>query len=309
MQFTDYYAVLGLAKNADLDAIKKAYRSLARKNHPDVSKDAGAEERFKAAAQAYAILKDPDKRAAYDALGDGSAQGDFVPPPHWRAQYPSAGQGLEDLDLADLLASLHARSGPSARASTPRPGQDFEDTISMALRDTLHGMQVPITWVDEGLSKDLMVDIPAGVRQGQRIRLRGKGGKGWHGGRPGDYYLHVVLAPDPVFTPLGHDLLFQLDLAPWEAVLGAQVQIATLQDPVLLTVPPGSQAGHKLRLKGHGLPGPKAVRGDMLAVIQIKTPKAITEAERTHYQALADISSFRARPLRDTEATHGTHSS
>jgi len=309
MQFKDYYAVLGLAKNADLDAIKKAYRSLARKNHPDVSKDAGAEERFKEAAQAYAILKDPDKRAAYDALGDGSTQGDFVPPPHWRAQYQGAGDGLEDLDLADLLASLHARSGPSARASTPRSGQDFEDTISMAIRDTLHGMRMPITWVDEGVSKDLMVDIPAGVRQGQRIRLRGKGGKGWHGGAPGDYYLQVLLAPDPVFTPIGHDLVFQLDLAPWEAVLGAEVQIATLQDPVLLSVPPGSQAGHKLRLKGHGLPGPKGVRGDMLAVIHIKTPKAISEAERSHYQALADISSFRARPPRDTEANHGTHSS
>ena len=214
MQFKDYYAVLGIPKTADLDAIKKACRSLARKNHPDVSQDAGAEERFKAAAQAYAILKDPDKRAAYDALGDGSAQGDFVPPPQWRAQYQGGGDAFEDLNLEDLLASLHARSGPSARASTPRPGQDFEDTISMALRDTLNGMRVPITWMDDGQSKDLMVDIPAGVRQGQRIRLRGKGGKGWHGGPPGDYYLQVVLAPDPVFTPLGHDLLFQLDLAP-----------------------------------------------------------------------------------------------
>ena len=309
MQFEDYYAVLGIPKTADLDAIKKAYRSLARKNHPDVSQDAGAEERFKAAAQAYAILKDPDKRAAYDALGDGSAQGDFVPPPQWRAQYQGGGDAFEDLNLEDLLASLHARSGPSARASTPRPGQDFEDTISMALRDTLNGMRVPITWVDDGQSKDLMVDIPAGVRQGQRIRLRGKGGKGWHGGPPGDYYLQVVLAPDPVFTPLGHDLLFHLDLAPWEAVLGAEVQIATLQDPVLLTVPAGSQAGHKLRLKAHGLPGPKGVRGDMLAVIQIKTPKAISEAERTHYQALADLSSFHARAPLDREATHGTNRS
>jgi curved DNA-binding protein len=309
MPFKDYYAVLGITKTADLDAIKKAYRSLARKNHPDVSKDAGAEERFKEAAQAYAVLKDPDKRAAYDALGDGSVRGDFAPPSRRRAQHPGAGDTVEDLDLADLLASLHARSVPSARASTPRPGQDFEDTISMAMRDTLDGMHMPITWMDDGVSKDLMVDIPAGVRQGQRIRLRGKGGKGWHGGPPGDYYLQVVLAPDPVFTPLGHDLLFQLDLAPWEAVLGDEVQVATLQDPVLLTVPPGSQAGHKLRLKGHGLPGPKGVRGDMLAVIQIKTPKAISEAERTHYQALADISSFRARPPRDTEATHGTHSS
>jgi curved DNA-binding protein len=309
MQFKDYYAVLGLAKDADLEAIKKAYRSLARKNHPDVSKDAGAEERFKEAAQAYAILKDPDKRAAYDALGDGSAQADFVPPPHWRAQYQGGDEAFEDQDLADLLASLHARSGPSTRASTPRPGQDFEDTISIGLRDTLRGMQVPITWVDEGVSKDLMVDIPAGVRQGQRIRLRGKGGKGWHGGPPGDYYLRVVLAPDPVFTPIGHDLVFQLDLAPWEAVMGAEVQVGTLQEPVLLTVPPGSQAGHKLRLKGHGLPGPKGVRGDMLAVIHIKTPKTISEAERTHYQALASISSFRARPLLDREATHGTTSS
>ena len=309
MQFKDYYAVLGVAKTADLYAIKKAYRSLARKNHPDLSKDAGAQERFKEAAQAYAILKDPDKRAAYDALGQAGPQGNFVPPPHWRAQYQSDGDAFEDLDLAELLASLHARAGPSARASTPRPGQDFEDTLSMGLRETLHGMRVPITWVDEGVSKDLMVDIAPGVRQGQRIRLRGKGGKGWHGGPPGDYYLKVVLAPDPVFTPVGQDLLFQLDLAPWEAVLGAQVQVPTLQEPVLLTVPAGSQAGHKLRLKGYGLPGPKGVRGDMLAVIQIKTPKTISEAERAHYQALAGISSFRARTTFEKETNHGANGS
>jgi curved DNA-binding protein len=309
MQFKDYCAVLGVAKTADLDAIKKAYRSQARKNHPDVSKDAGAEERFKEAAQAYAVLKDPDKRAAYDALGEAGPQGDFVPPPHWRAQYQGGGDAFEDLDLAELLASLHAGAGPSARASTPRPGQDFEDTLSMGLREALHGMRVPITWVDEGVSKDLMVDIPAGVRQGQRIRLRGKGGKGWHGGPPGDYYLKVALAPDPVFTPLGHDLVFQLDLAPWEAVLGAQVQVPTLLEPVLLTVPAGSQAGHKLRLKGHGLPGPKGLRGDMLAVIQIKTPKTISDAERSHYQALAGISSFRARTTLDKETRHGANDS
>jgi curved DNA-binding protein len=309
MQFKDYYAVLGVAKTADLDAIKKAYRSLARKNHPDVSKDAGAEERFKEAAQAYAVLKDSDKRAAYDALGEAGPRGDFVPPPHWRAQYQGSADAFEDLDLAELLASLHARESPSARASTPRPGQDFEDTLSMGLRGALHGMRVPITWVDEGVSKDLMVDIPAGVRQGQRIRLRGKGGKGWHGGPPGDYYLKVALAPDPVFTPLGHDLVFQLDLAPWEAVLGAEVQVPTLLEPVLLTVPAGSQAGHKLRLKGHGLPGPKGLRGDMFALIQIKTPKTISEAERSHYQALAGISSFRARTTFDKETRHGANDS
>jgi histone H4 len=178
MQFKDYYAALGVAKTADLDAIKKAYRSLARKNHPDVSKEAGAEERFKAAAQAYAILKDPEKRAAYDALSAAGAQGDFVPPPQWRAQYQAGGETFKDLDLEDLLASLQARAGPQARPGTPQSGQDFEDTIRMGLRDTLNGMRVPITWTDDGLSKDLMVDIPAGVRQGQKIRLRGKGGKG-----------------------------------------------------------------------------------------------------------------------------------
>jgi len=309
MQFKDYYAVLGVAKTADLEAIKKAYRSLARKNHPDVSKEAGAEERFKAAAQAYAILKDPEKRAAYDALSAAGAQGDFVPPPQWRAQYQAGGETFEDPDLEDLLASLQARAGPQARPGTPRSGQDFEDTIRMGLRDTLNGMRVPITWTDDGLSKDLMVDIPAGVRQGQKIRLRGKGGKGWHGGPPGDYYLQVELAPDPVFTPLGYDLGFQLDLAPWEAVLGAQVQVATLQDPVLLTVPAGSQAGHKLRLKGHGLPGLKGVRGDMMAVIRIKTPHTVSDTERTHYQALADLSSFHARAPLQREASHGTNRS
>ena len=295
MQYKDYYAVLGLARDADLAAIKKAYRSLARQNHPDVAKESGAEARFKEAAQAYAVLKDPVKRKAYDALGDAEANEVFTPPPSWRANYRGDTQDFENMDLADLLASLQARSSSSGNDKTPRAGQDLEQILGMSLRETLHGMQMPVTWIDGGVHKDMQVKIPGGVRQGQKIRLRGKGGKGRNGGADGDMYLQVSLLPDPVFTPEGHDLMFQLYMAPWEAVLGEDIEVPTLQDPVVLTAPPGAQAGQKLRLKGRGLPGPGGIRGDLFALVHIRTPKAVSEAERTHYQELARISTFRAR--------------
>lgn len=295
MQYKDYYAVLGLARDADLAAIKKAYRTLARQNHPDVAKEAGAEARFKEAAQAYAVLKDPAKRQAYDALGDARAGEAFTPPPSWQANYRGDAQDFDNMDLADLLATLQARSSSAGHDKAPRAGRDLEQILGMSLRESLYGMQMPVTWIDGAVHKDMQVQIPAGVRQGQKIRLRGKGGKGRNGGADGDIYLHVSLLPDPVFTPEGHDLVFQLYLAPWEAVLGADIEVPTLQDPVVLTVPPGTQAGHKLRLKGRGLPGPGGTRGDLFALVHIRTPKAVSEVERTHYQELARISTFRAR--------------
>jgi len=301
MQYKDYYAVLGLARDADLAAIKKAYRTLARQNHPDVAKEAGAEARFKEVAQAYAVLKDPAKRRAYDELGVARANEAFKPPPSWQANYRGDAPDFDDMDLADLLASLQARSSGSAHDKAPRAGKDYEQKLGMSLRESLHGMQMPVTWIDAGVHRDMQVQVPAGVRQGQKIRLRGKGGKGRNGGADGDMYLHVSLLPDPVFTPDGHDLAFPIYLAPWEAVLGADIEVPTLQDAVVLTVPPGTQAGHKLRLKGRGLPGPGGARGDLFALVHIRTPRAVSEAERTHYQELARISPFRARATADKE--------
>ena len=301
MQYKDYYAVLGLARDADLAAIKKAYRTLARQNHPDVAKEAGAEARFKEAAQAYAVLKDPAKRQAYDALGTAAPNESFNPPPSWQANYRGDAPDFDDMDLADLLATLHARSGGTTHAKAPRDGQDLEQTLGLSLRESLSGIQIPVTWIDAGVPKDMQVQIPAGVRQGQKIRLRGKGGKGRGGGADGDMYLHVRLLPDPMFVPEGHDLVFQLYLAPWEAVLGADIEVPTLQDPVVLTVPPGTQVGHKLRLKGRGLPSPGGTRGDLFALVHLRTPKAVSETERTLYQELARISPFRARAPADKE--------
>jgi len=301
MQYKDYYAVLGLARDADLAAIKKAYRTLARQNHPDVVKEAGAEARFKEVAQTYAVLEDPTKRKAYDALGTSSANEAFTPPPSWQDKYRGDKPDFDDMDLADILASLQARTAGTAHTKAPRAGQDLEETLDLSLRESQQGMQMPVTWIEAGVHKDMQVKIPAGVRQGQKIRLRGKGGTGLNGGANGDMYLHVRLLPDPVFTPEGQDLIFKLYLAPWEAVLGADIEVPTLQDPVVLTVPPGTQTGQKLRLKGRGLPGPGATRDDLFALVHLRTPKTVSEDERGHYLALARISRFRARAHADKD--------
>jgi curved DNA-binding protein len=295
MKYKDYYDTLGIPRNADLDQIKKAYRKLARTHHPDMSKAPDAEARFKEAAEAYATLKDPAKRAAYDELGHPKPGADFSPPPQWQNDFGAGAGGFEDLDLADLLASLSRGSrGPGGATPRPAKGRDLESAISLSLEDARHGSTVSLNLVDAAGQRTLEVTVPPGVRQDQKLRLRGKGGPGQNGGPAGDIYLHIDLAPHPVFRPDGLNLYFDLLLSPWEAVLGAELEVPTLDGAVLLTVPPGSRAGRQLRLRGRGLAQGSS---DLYAIVRIDIPAQPGEAERTLYQELARISNFNPRTL------------
>src|SRR4051812_1331085 len=242
MKYKDYYAALGVPRDASAADIKKAYRRLAQKHHPDVSKEKGAEEKFKDVAEAYATLKDPEKRAAYDRLGSYSPGQDFRPPPDWGAQPGGAQSGpgganfnFDDIDLSDLFAGLGGRGRGAETMSMP--GEDYEVTARIPLEDAANGTLVDLNLSvpehDESgrlwrVPKTVNARIPKGTKHGQRVRLRGKGGKGFNGGRDGDLFLDIELLPHPFFRPDGHDLYMDLPLAPWEAALGATVEVPTL---------------------------------------------------------------------------------
>jgi len=304
MKFKDYYGVLGVPRDASLDQIKKAYRKLAREHHPDMAKATGSESRFKEAAEAYATLKDTEKRAAYDALGTAAPGADFSPPPQWRQDYGGGGSAMDDMDLADLFAAL-GRGHPFAQGSTqPRKGQDHEDTVHISLQDALLGAQMRLQLQDtEGL-RELDVRTPPGVRQGQKIRLRGMGGAGRNGGAAGDLYLHVELKPHAVFRPVGKDLYFDLAISPWEATLGAEIKVPTLEGGVLLAVPAGTRSGQKLRLKSRGLTDAKAERGDLYGLVHIETAPHPSADVKKLYAQLAEISQFNPRSAAVSGAHH-----
>lgn len=303
MKYKDYYAALEVPRDADAEAIKKAYRKLARQYHPDVSREPGAEARFKELAEAYATLKDPEKRAAYDQLGQYRPGEDFTAPPEWWRAHAQGGHAFEDVDLADLLAALGARH--AARGNRPRQGEDYEAVVRITLEQAHRGTTVNLDTLHADGSRTLAVTIPPGVTQGQRLRLRGRGGKGHQGGSDGDIYLHIDIAPHPVFRLDGHDLHFDLALAPWEAALGADVEIPTLDGPVLLTVPPGTRAGRRLRVRARGLANGHGGRGDLYAVAHIDVPASLGERERELFEELARVSHFRPRAAVSTkEAQH-----
>jgi curved DNA-binding protein len=297
MKYKDYYAALGVPRDADAETIKKAYRKLAREHHPDVSAAPGAEGRFKEIAEAWQTLKDPDKRAAYDELGRRPAGEDFAPPPQWAREF--GGGSFEDVDLADLLAAFGRGQRRGAhRARMPLHGRDYESTVRISLEDAHRGAKLNLQLGDEaGGGRTLEVTIPPGVSEGQKLRLRGRGGKGRDGGADGDIYLHITLAPHPVFRADGHDLYLDLALAPWEAALGAEVEVPTLDGPVLLTVPAGTRAGRKLRLRGRGLANGRGGRGDLYAVVHIDVPGTLTERERELFRQLAAASRFDPRAV------------
>ena len=305
MKYKDYYAALGVPRDADAEQIKKAYRKLARQHHPDVSKAPDAEARFKEAGEAYATLKDPEKRTAYDQLGRRPAGEEFAPPPQWRHDFGADSEAFEGVDLADLLAAMGRGHRPS-RGPVPMHGRDYETSVSIPLEDAHHGASVKLDLADEEGGRTLEVTIPAGVTEGQKLRLRGKGGKGRHGGTDGDIYLHITLAPHRVFRADHHDLYFDLVLAPWEAALGAEVEVPTLDGPVVLTVPPGSHSGRKLRLRGRGLATGRGGRGDLYAAVRIDVPATLTERERELFGELAKVSRFNPRAPADKENFHGT---
>ena len=306
MKYKDYYAILGLDRHASSEEIKKAYRKLAHKYHPDVSKDPAGEEKFKEVAEAYETLRSPEKRAAYDQLGTHRPGQEFQPPPDWGQQFGDGGFSFEGVDLADLFAGLAAnRHGTGRRTRQFRmPGQDYEVTTQISLEEAYRGTEVELNltapeYDDEGyvrrVPRTLKVRIPKGATHGQRLRLPGRGGKGLEGGRDGDLYLNIEVRPHPLFRVNGHDLYVDLPLAPWEAVLGATVEVPTLGGPVHLKVPPNARAGQKLRLAKRGLPRPKGAEGDLYAIVHIVVPATTSERERELFKALAQGSTFNPR--------------
>ena len=317
MKYKDYYKILGVSRDAGGEDIKKAYRKLARKYHPDVSKEPGAEEKFKEVGEAYETLKDAEKRAAYDRLGSYQSGQEFRPPPDWEQQFhPHFGSGdvdFEDLDLADLFAGLTGRrSARPSGATMAIPGQDYEMTAELTLEQAALGTEVDVNLsvlerdqrgVPRRSPRSFKVRIAKGATNGQRLRVPGKGGKGLNGGRDGDLYLNIVLRPHPLFRPDGHDLYLDLPLAPWEAVLGATVEVPTLTGIVRLKVRPGTQAGQRLRLAGRGLPRPRGGAGDLYAIVQIVVPETPGERERALFSQLASASDFKPRTNLQREGT------
>ena len=310
MKYKDYYATLGVSRDASDDDIKKAYRKLARKYHPDVSKEAGAEEKFKEVSEAYETLKDPEKRAAYDQLGRHAPGEQFQPPPGWERSFgeqaPGAGSfSFDDVDLADLFAGLAGRGrGGPRRANMPMPGQDFEAAVRISFDQAYKGTEIDLDMAmpepDENgflrrVPRKVRVRIPKGVTDGQKLRVPGKGGKGVNGGRDGDLYLDIEVQSHPLYRAEGLDLYMDLPLAPWEAVLGASVEVPTPAGRVTLKVPAGTHAGQKLRLSGRGLSRPDGTSGHLYAVAQIVVPTVVDERQRSLFTQLKDASTFNPR--------------
>lgn len=306
MKYKDYYSIFGIDRNASQAEIKAAYRKLARKYHPDVSKEPDAEEKFKEISEAYKTLKDPEKRAAYDKLGRYQSGQDFKPPPDWQRQYSDATFSFDDIDLSDLFAGLRGGRFTARREGhrVPIPGQDYEVTVQITLEDAYRGSEVALDlnmpeYDENGFPRRsphaFKTRIPKGATDGQRLRVPGKGGKGFNGGPAGDLYLNIVLQPHVLYRPSGHDLYLDLPLAPWEAVLGATVEVPTLGGSVRLKIPAGTHAGQHLRLPKRGLPKPHGGEGDLFAIVQIVVPGTVSERERQLYQQLADGSAFKPR--------------
>lgn len=301
MEFKDYYIIMGVARDASQGEIKRAYRQLARRYHPDVSKDPDAENRFKQLGEAYAVLKDLEKRAAYDALGSGWKAGqDFRAPPGGNGgfEFSGAGEGAGSAaDFSDFFASLYGRSGGRSQTSGgayQARGQDHYAQVSIDLEDAYTGAtrSIPLQTPEvDGHGRvhlrrhALKVSIPRGIRPGQHIRLAGQGMPGLGEGPPGDLYLKVVFNLHPHYRVEQRNVYYDLPIAPWEAALGATLAIPTPDGQVDLKIPAGTVAGRKLRLKGRGIPG--ATPGDFYVVLQIALPPADGESARSFYAGMA----------------------
>jgi curved DNA-binding protein len=296
MKYKDYYAILGVQRGASDDDIKKAYRKLARKYHPDVSKEKNAEEKFKEVSEAYETLKDAEKRAAYDQLGRYQAGQEFRPPPDWEKRF--GGQFEESVDLSDLFEHIlggRGRGRPGGRQGFAARGGDFEGKARITLEQAARGTELELSMRGAQGTESVRVRVPKGVTDGQRLRVPGKGMPGWNGGPRGDLYLHIELEPHARFRTSGHDLYLELPLSPSEAVLGASVEVPTLDGRIALNVPAGSRAGQKLRIAGRGLPKPKEGAGDLYCVLTIVTPPSPGEREKALYRELGEASSFDPR--------------
>ena len=312
VQFRDYYETLGVPKTAGDDEIRSAFRKLARKYHPDVAKDKkAAEEKFKEINEAYEVLSDPEKRKKYDQLGaDWNRPGGFQPPPQWERQQPGAefhqwggdGGGVEfefgGTGFSDFFEAFFgggrgrsAFGGFGGRGATAERGADVEADIMVTLEEALHGSTRTVSLRRAGSDKveQYQVKIPRGVREGQRIRLRGQGEAGVRGGKSGDLFLRVRLAKHPDFAVEGSDLIHEARIEPWQAVLGSDFLVPTLGGKVRLKIPPGTQGGQRFRLRERGLPGVSGKRGDLYVVVQINIPKKLTEREREIWGELTKL--------------------
>ena len=317
MEYKDYYEIMGVARGATQDEIKRSYRKLARIYHPDVSKESDAEERFKALGEAYEVLKDPEKRAAYDQLGANWQGGqDFNAPPDWDAGFEFSGGGFtggDSADYSDFFESLfgqgYARQGGGGRAGFHARGQDRHAKILVDLEDSFTGatrainLQVPELTPDGHVTtrtRTLNIKIPRGIREGQKIRLAGQGDPGQGSAAAGDLYLEIDFKPHALYRAEAHDLYLDLPVAPWEAALGATVKVPTPEGVVELKVPAGSAQGKKMRLKGRGIPAKQA--GDLYVVLQIALPGADTEQAKKLYQQMQEELNFNPRSRLGVEA-------
>lgn len=304
----DYYEALGVPRTASAEELQRAYRKLARQYHPDVNRDPGAEERFKEISEAYSVLSDPDTRGRYDRFGP-----DFRQIPEGYEAYADApgagrggspfgggrvwvdssgsGPGLGGIDFDDLFSGLFGARG----AGGPIPGADQEAELELSVEEAYRGGRRRITLSGTGEPASFEVTIPAGVTDGQRVRLAGMGGQGSGDGAPGDLYLLVRIAPHPRYRVNGRDISVDLPLAPWEAALGASVPVPTPEGEAKVRVPAGSSTGRRLRLRGEGMPNPRGTPGDLYAVVKIMVPRELTPRERELFEALSGDSAFDPR--------------
>jgi curved DNA-binding protein len=308
MDYKDYYKTLGVERKATQDEIKRAYRKLARKYHPDVSKEADAEVKFKDLGEAYEVLKDPEKRVAYDQLGsDWNSQQGFRPPPDWGSgfEFHGAPQGAgSQHDFSDFFESLFGQArGPAGPGrGFHMQGEDHHAKVFVNLEDSFHGasrsisLQMPDVTPDGHVvssKRTLKVSIPKGIRQGQQIRLSGQGAKGRGSGKAGDLYLEIEFNPHRYYRVEGADVYLELPVAPWEAALGASVKVPTPSGAIDLKIPANSKAGKKLRLKGRGIPA--KTPGDLYLVLQIVLPPADDEKSRELYKRMQEEINFDPR--------------